>query len=621
MRRRGWRVSALAGAGLLVTTVVAGSATWADAATSGTVSQSSLLTPDSTPLGLAADARGGVWFAEHGGSSVGQVDSAGRVYEYPVAANSQKGLGVLDGMATGRDGMVWFTDASSVVPRVGHLDPATGKSTLYELPTGGAADFTGGQVIDITAGPDGAMWFAANAAGAVGRIDSSGAVTAYPTVGQAPYAITTGPDKALWFTDTSSGSIGRLAPATGTVKAYSPPSSGAGSPATGGITTGPDKAMWFTETGVGKIGRLDPVTGAITEYTVPTANAAPEGIVSGPDGAVWFTEAAAGNIGRIDPASGAVTEYPLPSALSAPMRIINGPGGALWISETGINTIGRLNPAAPPSGSPHPAAPPLIAGTWPLVAAHFQGQCPKSGLLCETQVTTGGRVKIGTFSQQLPSGAIRVTGYATSFTNGTAVLKPPLTGPELASLPVVVPGGIIAQFPLIGPILGLTPVGMLPFNKLTTTESLAGPVTIGFGPGGLRATAQLNIHLNNTLLGPSCVIGPITATLAPHDLTGGSIHDPELGWQPLTVHIEDTTFTVPTAHGCGTLGLLDGVINSTMGLPSPAGNNTLDLPAILSIGPGASSTTTTVSARASAPPQLTRLLYPSGKEPATTPTH
>ncbi|MCW2912808.1 MAG: putative antibiotic hydrolase, partial [Actinomycetia bacterium] len=120
MRRRVWRTLALAGL------VVAGSVTSAGAAASGTVTEVSVITPDSTPIGLTAGASGSVWFAEHAGSSLGRVDSTGKVTEFAVGANSQSKLGVPDAMATGSDGTLWFTDASSIVPRVGKVNPTTG---------------------------------------------------------------------------------------------------------------------------------------------------------------------------------------------------------------------------------------------------------------------------------------------------------------------------------------------------------------------------------------------------------------------------------------------------------------------------------------------------------------
>ncbi|WP_433175051.1 Vgb family protein [Actinoallomurus sp. CA-150999] len=578
MRHRGVRAGVLASAALLG--AVALSPTSPAGAAAG-VTEVGLPIPDVTPAGLTAGPSGSVWFAENAGG-LGKVDSAGKVTEYPLPANSQKTFGAADAMAAGPGGRLWFTDSSVDVPRVGYVDPATGKTTLFEVPTTTDVNFAGGRLTDIVAGPDGAMWFGGVSATAIGRIDASGTVTAYATAGAAVYGLAAGPDGAIWYTGTD-GSIGRLDPKTGAVTAYYPASAGSGSPTLGGIVKGPDGALWFTEPGVGKIGRLDPATGNIVEYPVNTADSAPSGITVGPDGLIWFTEAAASNVGSIDPGSGAVSEYPLPATLSAPMRITSGPGGRLWFSESGRGAVGSFDPASPPAGSPHPAVPPLASGSTPRIAAKFQSQCPQN-TTCQSQVTSGGSVKIGSFALDLPPNAIRVTGYITSLSPGS-VLHAPVMGEQLLSQPVEVPGGLIGQLPLIGPILGKTPAAMLPFNRLTVTQSLAAPITVQLGQGGIQATAQLNVHLNNQLLGSNCVIGPITTSLTPTVLVPGGAGDPSLGWSPYPIQINNK-IAVPAAKGCGPASILDGVINQMMGLPSSSANNAMNLVGVMSLGAG-----------------------------------
>ncbi|MFB4303243.1 hypothetical protein [Actinomadura sp. NTSP31] len=577
LRHRGRTAAALAAAALLVTGISAAPA----GATA--VGEEPALIPDSAPLGLTVGTLGSIWYTAHAGSVLGR-DTAGIVTEYKVGANSQGSTGVLEGMASASDGTPWFTDASTVVPRVGKVNVVTGKATVYEVTD---PLFAGNQITDITRGPDGNMWFTGNGNGAIGRVTSSGSIKVYDTnaYGLSPYAITTGSDKALWFTDTAGGAIGRIDPSSGAISAYYPPSSLNGFPATGGITAGPDGALWFTEPGVGKVGRVT-TAGAITEYAPPTANAAPEGIVTGSDGNLWFTEAAAGNVAKITPA-GKVTEYPLPSKYAAPMRIISAPSGKLWFTQTGRNALGSIDPKSPPSGSPNPAITPIAAGSTPRIAAAYQARCPL-GSICETQVNTGGHVGIGSFGLDMPAGAIRVTGYVKTFNpDGTATLQPPLSGSQFESVPVVVPGGLIGTLPGIGTVLGMTADALLPFNRLTVSQTLSGPITVRSTGSTFEATATVTIHLNNTLLGSGCTIGPVTQKLNPVSEQGGAPQDPQLGWQPQIVRIKDNTFTVPAAKGCGLGGILNGLINSTIGLPSTSGQSSIDLPAVLSIGGGA----------------------------------
>jgi virginiamycin B lyase len=55
---------------------------------------------------------------------------------------------------------------------------------------------------DITAGPDGAMWFTEPDANRIGRITPAGQVREFPTgKNSGPLAITAGPDGNVWFTE------------------------------------------------------------------------------------------------------------------------------------------------------------------------------------------------------------------------------------------------------------------------------------------------------------------------------------------------------------------------------------------------------------------------------------
>jgi hypothetical protein len=459
------------------------------------------------------------------------------------------------------------------------------------------------------------MWFTGGSSRSIGRIDAAGTVTAYAT-GQSSYDIATGPDNALWFT-TGSRLVGRLDPATGAVTTYPlPADTGPGENTLGGIVAGPDGNVWFTEPGKGKIGRIVPGTGAVSEFAVRTAGSRPQDITAGPDGNLWFTEKAASNIGRITPA-GAVTEYPLPGTLSAPMRIINGPGGKLWFTEPGRGLIGRLDPAAPPSGAANPAIPTNPGGSPNSAGALYQNRCPQ-GTLCITEVTTGGSTKIGSFNQNLPPGAIRITGFlAPPDETGMSVLAPPVVGKQFEGIPVEVPGGLIGQIPWIGPWLGTTPAAQWEANKLSVSQSIDGPIHLVASSGGLGAKVRINIKMNNTLLGDNCVIGPIDANLAPTFLSGAS--DPQVGWSAVQIGISDH-IAVPAAKGCGLGGWLDGIINGMMGLPSAPENNTMALTGIFALSQGLNASNTPQALSASAlkalAPKTAALLDPAAQPSA-----
>ncbi len=191
--------------------------------------------------------------------------------------------------------------------------------------------------VEITAGPDGNLWFTDEFGNKIGRITTAGVITEFPTPSAVsePHGIAAGPDGNLWFTELAGRKIGRITPA-GAVTEF-PISTASGELV--GITAGPDGNLWVTGFGGGKIERITPA-GAVTEFPISTAASAPYGIAAGPDGNLWFTELG-GKIGRITPA-GAVTEFPISTAISQPVGIAAGPDGNLWFTEAGANNIGRI---------------------------------------------------------------------------------------------------------------------------------------------------------------------------------------------------------------------------------------------------------------------------------------
>ncbi len=248
---------------------------------------------------------------------------------------------------------------------------------------------------DITAGPDGAVWFTEAGAAQIGRISPEGGITEFPipAVHSGPWAITAGPDNAVWFTDRGSDQIGRITTA-GKVTEFAlggPPYAAV----LEDITAGPDGALWFTETTDTyntpghAIGRITP-TGKVTQFLLPTLNASPQGITLGPDGALWFTESGASRIGRITP-TGEVTEFPLPTTHGNPWNITSGPDGALWFTDPGTNQIGRITLAGDIREFPNPSGNQL----WDITAA------PDGALwFTEARGTLLGRITVsGVFSR------------------------------------------------------------------------------------------------------------------------------------------------------------------------------------------------------------------------------
>jgi virginiamycin B lyase len=262
------------------------------------------------------------------------------------AASGASGAGVVwnftdPGIATpqditaGPDGALWFTNSNSI-----------GRIT-----TAGAVTTFGDPAIvhpqRITTGADGALWFTNDASfppcrGSIGRITTAGVVTTFtdPSI-CAPFGITAGPDGALWFTNCCSptSSIGRITTA-GAVSNF-PGAYGV----LGDITPGPDGALYYR--GTGSIGRVT-TSGVITRFVAPHANVP----AAGPDGAVWFTRIGPfpdhpdAAIGRLTTAD--VISYHTGQGIDRPVGIAAGGDGALWFTNVSTSlgdSIGRITTA------------------------------------------------------------------------------------------------------------------------------------------------------------------------------------------------------------------------------------------------------------------------------------
>jgi virginiamycin B lyase len=128
---------------------------------------------------------------------------------------------------------------------------------------------------------------------------AAGTVTEFPTPTRGtPFDITAGPDGNLWFT-VGAGEIGRITPG-GSITLFRLPGTCGKylTCAPWGITAGPDGNLWFTEEIGNVIGRITP-GGSFSAFRIPTASSRPEGITVGPDGNLWFTEEGGSKIGRI----------------------------------------------------------------------------------------------------------------------------------------------------------------------------------------------------------------------------------------------------------------------------------------------------------------------------------
>src|SRR5262252_6382705 len=114
------------------------------------------------------------------------------------------------------------------------------------------------------------------------------------------------PDGTVWFTAQSAGKLGRLDPKTGKSDLIE---LGPGA-APHGVIVGPDGAAWVTEGGQNAIVRVDPASRAVRLFPLPKERRRANLNTASFDrsGALWFT-GQNGVYGRFDPKSGAMTVF------------------------------------------------------------------------------------------------------------------------------------------------------------------------------------------------------------------------------------------------------------------------------------------------------------------------
>jgi streptogramin lyase len=149
-------------------------------------------------------------------------------------------------------GDLWFTDLSGAEPALGRVSP---DGQITEFREGLAAD---SNIIDITAGPDGNVWFTDNGVGAIGRITPAGQITEFRDEDINPFAyyrnevgfplqhLVAEPDGSMWFTIPGSRAVlGKITP-TGDITTFRPGEDGLSwGVSAQELTVGPHGELWF----------------------------------------------------------------------------------------------------------------------------------------------------------------------------------------------------------------------------------------------------------------------------------------------------------------------------------------------------------------------------------------
>jgi len=305
---------------------------------SSDITEYTIPTNNSFPIGITTGPDGALWFAEHKAARLGRITISGNITEF--ANLSGKAHCPLFAV-TGADGNIWVTadnDPSNKALENKHDNRASLGSVLRVTPQGAVTEYPlPTQFSDprqIVKGPDGAVWLG-ESVGTVGTMTTSGALTEYNTPdGSRPFGLGVGPDGALWFGESVNDELGRIT-VSGAISLYAFPKNSGPT----GVVAGPDGNLWVTEFFANKVAKVSTSGVILSEY--PTS-AYPRSIVAGSDGNLYFTEYGAGKIGQLT-VGGVLTEIATPTPNSAPFSLTAGPDGNVWFTESATGKIGKLS--------------------------------------------------------------------------------------------------------------------------------------------------------------------------------------------------------------------------------------------------------------------------------------
>ncbi len=197
---------------------------------------------------------------------------------------------------------------------------------------------------DVAPATDGTVWYTAQAAGKLGRLEPADGTVREVALGEgsAPHGVIVGPDGAAWVTDGGLNAIVRVDPRTLAVRRYPLPAS-SGFANLNTATFDRRGVLWFTgQSGI--YGRLDPRTGALRVFRAP-GGPGPYGIATTPTGGVWYASLAGSYIARIDVRTGKAAVVRPPTRGQGARRIWSDSRGRLWVSEWNAGRVARYDPA------------------------------------------------------------------------------------------------------------------------------------------------------------------------------------------------------------------------------------------------------------------------------------
>jgi virginiamycin B lyase len=245
----------------------------------------------SSPLFVAVDKNGDVWFTQPGTDAIGEFDPQSQNWNQWLLAKGSKPYDLIFDSS----GNLWFTEYGS--NKIGFFNPRADRLVENATPIPQSNPY------GLTIDPAGTIWFTQNALGVdqIGSFTptSSGVVkiAEHDAGAIRPHLIASDRQGNIWYSGGFGGDIGEFNPRSGSSRLFvvyqgfcaSPPN------CTGTHISGIDVDnrgdIWFTDSLSQRVGYLVPSTGQVVARTIDGSSVHPhDGLLVDKSGRIWFTE-------------------------------------------------------------------------------------------------------------------------------------------------------------------------------------------------------------------------------------------------------------------------------------------------------------------------------------------
>jgi virginiamycin B lyase len=294
---------------------------------------------------------GKIWLTASVASELVQLDPlelnpAARWKQFPIDAPDSPGGVYPHGLTLDRQGHVYW--AESMGGRVGELDPTTGKTKRYRLPTEGS-------LLQVVTDHHDNIWYGQIQGSSLGKVDAESRQVSQwgtPTVDSSPYGMVVDQTGNIWTSSFAKGLVIKFDPVAEIFTEYTPPTPYGGARRIGVDSKG---VVWFSQYRLGQIGSLNPATGEMKEYRLPMRYTHAYETWPDQDDNIWVTDHFNDSIIKFEQSTKKFTYYPLPQLKWSVPKIQVEKNNTIWFGSRGVPNVVAVHfypegysPATPP---------------------------------------------------------------------------------------------------------------------------------------------------------------------------------------------------------------------------------------------------------------------------------